>query len=48
METIGYWKEFAREAGTPEPVSDRIQDRFIPVIKTSNGPSSTLLDISPL
>ena len=33
MEALENWKEFAREAGIPEPVSDRIQGRFISVKK---------------
>lgn len=40
MEAVGYWHEFAREAGVPKQVADRIKASFIPIEAPSNSMKS--------
>jgi hypothetical protein len=38
-EAVGNWNEFAREAGVPTQVSDRIRSKFVPLKRAPKIPS---------
>ncbi|MHB8422972.1 MAG: type II toxin-antitoxin system HipA family toxin [Leptospirales bacterium] len=40
-EAVGNWNAFAKEAGVPKPVSDRIQGTFVPINGSSKSVSSS-------